>query len=97
MSEMLRCENCGDIFDETELRVRHSHEYGDIESCPRCRSEEIQEVHRCSYCGEWISKNELEEGLCPKCAGETIRLFKDLLNNTFSEDQIFFLSRVDCF
>lgn len=97
MIEMLRCENCGAIFDLTEMRVKYSREYGEIESCPCCNSEEIEEVIRCNYCGDWSPNEVLDEGFCPDCAGRTLRTFRELINNTFTEEQLDFLSRVDCF
>ena len=94
---MLRCETCGAILDETELTLKRSTLYGVIEACPNCLGENIEEVKRCNYCGEWTSEGEIDQGFCPDCSGRTLRLFRDLINNTFTEEQIDFLSHSDCF
>ena len=94
---MLICECCGSVFDETEMVIRHSFEYGQTQHCPICDSEEIESAIQCNYCGEWIVERESNEGFCEECASKTLKLFREVLINTFSEEQIDFLSHSDCF
>lgn len=94
---MLICENCGRIFDDTELDYKHTEEYGRISVCPYCGSEEISGAKTCNCCGLWVTDEEFEEGLCTSCASKTMKLFRELLIRNFSDEQIDFLSHTDCF
>lgn len=72
---MLICNECGAIFDESEMRIIHDdpspsgvslapgyYEYG---VCPKCGDDDIDEAERCYLCGEWISKHRNE--ICMDC------------------------------
>lgn len=75
----------------------YSYDYGHIHKCPRCGWEDMEDVIRCENCGKWVSEEEAEEGFCPDCAGKTLRVFREMLQSAFTDEQIFFLSQVDCF
>lgn len=83
------CENCGEEFQEpilrkttfeTEFGVSHlfptSHECT-IKECPRCNSDDIEEMRLCDICGEYCKEDDLEDTTeavnggvgyaCPQC------------------------------
>lgn len=94
---MVRCERCKGVFEERELDSRYSYDTGRYDVCPDCGGEDFEEVIRCENCGEWVSCEEADEGFCPDCAGKTLRLFREILADVFSEVQIDYLSHADCF
>lgn len=71
---MLKCWDCGEVFEEPEVRV--SAEVLDIAgepvrprycACPFCGSGEIEEASCCALCGEFAFREELTGGLCGAC------------------------------
>lgn len=90
---MLRCERCGELFDEYELSRKWYDEFGWISECPHCGSEDYIEVDRCDQCGEWTDKDELlaNEGICDLCASKTLKAVAALLLNGLSHPQLMYI------
>ena len=86
---MWYCNDCKSEFEEPQ-RTRESFEefygvshlfpdnhYFIHETCPKCGSDEIEEMRECDYCGEWNLEDDLEDTdgmangsvgyLCPQC------------------------------
>lgn len=93
---MLKCNRCGKLFEENEIFVRHD-EYGQEECCPYCHDSDLEEVTRCHICREWTPQVLIENDTCPKCCGEILKRFRNILINTFTEKEIEIISSRDCF
>ena len=74
---MLRCCNCGNLFEDGEQAVWYethgldSPPYETWSGCPVCKGD-YEEVHQCKECGDWHSEEELYDGLCESCLRNTI-------------------------
>ena len=91
---MYKCEWCKEEFFEGEYQFFEGRL---TEVCPRCKGEDLEILQQCEECGGYTAEEDLDEGLCPKCAGRTLRNFKSMLLSKFSPAQIEYLSQVDCF
>lgn len=59
----LFCKDCGEIFDESEVVVVHDDPspegvslapgHYDIDTCPWCGSDWLEEAYQCECCGKW--------------------------------------------
>ena len=68
---MLKCCECGHLFEDGEQAVWTEAHGEKWSGCPICKSS-YEEVHQCKECDEWHTENELYEGWCEKCLRETI-------------------------
>lgn len=86
---MWYCNNCKEEFTtpEKEQKCFEKHfevsnlfdtiHYFDLLKCPNCKSDDIEEMKECDYCGEYNKEDDLQdtEGavngnvgyLCPQC------------------------------
>lgn len=86
---MYYCNNCDEQFEEPKInKIIFEEYYGvsnlfpdrhkvDLEVCPNCGDDNIEEMMTCDCCGEWNKQDDLEdtEGranggvgyLCPQC------------------------------
>lgn len=84
----LRCADCGALTGEEEAPMtRRGYLTGRV-CCPRCGSEDVEAVSPCGNCGLLTAEEELEEGLCPACAGRALRLARSMLLEYFSEGEL---------
>ena len=78
---MYRCIECGQVFDEPDTWKEDRGEFWGVScsetmsGCPECQGD-YEEVFECEECGEWFFEDELEDGLCEKCAEERLE-FKE--------------------
>lgn len=79
---MFKCAECGSMFEETVSKLFTDLETGyqmNVNLCPCCQSEDIENAFPCAECGEYFTEDELTEGLCAKCETEIQSDFKDFL------------------
>ena len=87
---MLICNNCGRLLDESELvRYRDRDTLETFSCCPQCGDYDSDIAERCPVCGEYVSENELDDnfGLCKECRDSTEKLFKNMMDSTFTAEQ----------
>lgn len=66
---MYRCERCGELFDDPEMRTEVVGEYMGAPAketyavCPWCGDDELEEMNRC-ICGGWKAKTA---DYCDEC------------------------------
>lgn len=67
MEQMVMCGECGEVFEDSEIkRVRHSD--GDAwDECPYCGSDELRDVEQCDECGRWEAPEDIYHGICSDC------------------------------
>lgn len=65
---MYRCNNCNEKFEEPETKNIIAEEYlgistlmqgrtrMDINICPCCNDDDIEELEQCELCGEWFDE-----------------------------------------
>lgn len=70
---MYRCCKCYEMFEEPETKNIISEEYlginhlfpnqtrMNVDICPSCGDEDIEELRKCDICDEWFSEDELED------------------------------------
>lgn len=83
---MLKCCECGEVFEERELVAYRYHladygetpVYGTDYVCPYCGGDDHYEVEKCTECGEWVAvdadtadDNHLVDGVCERCLKES--------------------------
>ena len=74
---MLKCDNCGHLFEDGEQAVweeRHGLDtppYEKWDGCPLCRGS-YEQVYQCKECGEWHTEYEVFNGWCEKCLRDTV-------------------------
>lgn len=78
---MLKCRNCGEVFDSDEVvRVKDDPSpsgvsltsgYYEYWECPHCGSDDIVEAEQCNICGEWFAEDE-GETICENCQKELL-------------------------
>lgn len=77
---MLKCLDCGCVFDENGVK-RVIQDYGLVsEYCPKCDSPDFEETSMCQDegCDELFAPSESRTGkLCPKCESEILEPLKD--------------------
>lgn len=97
---MLKCENCGKIFDERELffkkeplcQIDGVWQHEEFAVCPHCHSEEVEEAEQCPICGEWEAETEMTyDGVCNTCSKLTREKFNAFLA-TLTCEEINFLT-----
>lgn len=87
---MFICTDCGCVFDEPAT-YGESHPYGEgyavetLACCPNC-GEGFEEAVQCKYCGEYFSKDDLNNGICDECLDDLHNLVADAITNIISED-----------
>lgn len=83
---MYRCEDCGEIFETPyEYEERDVGYAADL--CPHCRSDAIEEVKKCKFCGEYHSYLNID-GFCKSCVENTRRKFNLWLRNKFEDEEL---------
>lgn len=72
---MYRCNNCNEMFEEPETKNLIAEEYlgvshllqgctrMDINICPCCNDDDLEELEQCNLCGEWFNELTDTEGL----------------------------------
>lgn len=67
---MYICKECGNVFD-TPIDVPTGVSYGNTYEywlgCPQCKESHFEEAHRCVWCDEWHTDEELYGGYCKEC------------------------------
>lgn len=87
---MFICNNCRRLFDESEaVRYSDSDTLETFSLCPECGDCDSDIAERCPVCGEYASENELDDnfGLCKECRNNTEKLFKNMMDSTFTVAQ----------
>ena len=100
---MYICLDCGETFSEPGKRVDRTIEesFGmfpykcilDLyHTCPHCGSTDIEESVSCRICGKPMGITQGKYHMCADCEIETDKLFKKLLKDNFTQDQIDYLN-----
>lgn len=76
------CDDCGYVFENPVIVILPPGE--EWESCPACKSTEINEAAQCLGCGETKNYYNLENEYCEDCGIGIIKRFHDFLENGFS-------------
>lgn len=88
---MLRCEDCGHVFEEGESKVvseSHGFENGSFEEsyvCPVCGGS-FDEVKPCKVCGTY--EHDFREDYCESCIDSVKKHFKEVLFENFYLNEI---------
>ena len=87
---MYRCNNCNEMFEEPDTKNIVAEEYLgvshllqgstrlDINICPCCNDEDIEELEQCGICEEWFREEDLTDtteminGGCGYCCAQCI-------------------------
>lgn len=94
---MLKCENCGHVFEEDfAIERRFRNRLGEEESppeylCPNCHKSETVPVERCKLCGEWHDYRDVYSDVCVSCADDLQRKFVDHVKRHFTIYEVEFL------
>lgn len=70
----MRCEKCGAVVDSGELSARAAtledgvNAWDRIATCPRCGSDELEELRSCALCGEPVLEDRTQ--FCGECRRE---------------------------
>ena len=75
--QMLRCIDCGKIFDDDDVAVWEESRgefWGvpcseTVSGCPHCQGD-YEQVTTCKRCDKWCSEDELTNGYCDLCYDE---------------------------
>lgn len=81
------CRECGERFDKP---VHHNESYGSYDESPCCGST-FTAARPCSTCGKEISAEDVY-ALCDSCKGKAENLFKRLLRENFTPEELEYLS-----
>lgn len=87
---MFKCDNCGEIFSDDEIKRTTekigefwgSPAYIDSYSCPYCENEEYHEVKECKIC-----ENYSEDMFCEDCKEKIGTKFKDFYFSFLPEER----------
>ncbi len=88
--KMLRCEECGHIFEngeQTEWIETHGFNDGTGEhfsGCPICKGS-FEEVDPCPICDSY--NHEANETYCDNCKKDVLKRFTILMNENFTEEE----------
>lgn len=94
---MLKCEDCGHVFeDDRVIERRFRNRLGEEESppeylCPNCHSSETVPAEHCKQCGEWHDYRDVYDETCTSCAGEIQKKFTDHIYSNFTVYEVEFL------
>lgn len=100
---MLKCEECGRLIDSNDLKsdldkvgeAWGSPAYEEIYTCPHCGGTEFKRAHKCGYCGEFYSDDNLiNNEICKTCAEVLEREFQYVLKKNFSKWDIKILNEL---
>lgn len=88
---MYKCNNCRSEFEEPSTKNIIAEEHLgisnlfqtrtrlDIDVCPNCGDEDLEEIQQCEICGEWFNEEELTDtteyinGGCGYCCDQCIQ------------------------
>lgn len=93
---MLKCCRCESILKENDILLKYDKDTGYYSECPECGYDDFEDVIQCEECGEWFESYMLEEDMCDNCRERTVKKFRELLLNNFTQKEIMFLERCEC-
>ena len=97
---MWKCDNCGEVFDDTEIVTKttwsysnyigHGGGFPETESfCPNCGSAEIYEATKCDLCGGYDFGDDFvyydNFTICEECADKLHGIAKALIEDAVGE------------
>jgi RNA polymerase subunit RPABC4/transcription elongation factor Spt4 len=84
--------SCLHVFDADEYDHIIEAHGEELAVCPVCGYDDTSEAQQCRECEAWV--HETDGGLCPRCAGDTVRELMIVLRRTFTTAQYEFLSDI---
>jgi Zn finger protein HypA/HybF involved in hydrogenase expression len=94
---MYICLNCGELFNEphkvSEIHTELSERPLEIfRVCPKCGEADFESATDCENCGTMIGESQAKYGLCGDCEMKSDVLFRELLSENFTENELHYLS-----
>ena len=88
---MYICLECGHVFDEpttwSESRpYGEGYAYEGFSGCPCCQGG-YEEAFECEFCGEYFSKDDLDNGCCEKCKEDVKQRIAKAIFNEFTYNE----------
>ena len=79
---MLKCKECGHLFEDGE-QARWTEVHGEVwESCPICKGS-FEEIEPCKICGSYSSGEEY----CEDCKKDVKKRFAEFVEREFSKKE----------
>lgn len=65
---MFICTDCGRLYDEMPVHTEHHDDYySELVNSDCCCGGMIDEAKRCKVCGEYVTEDDIVEGVCEDC------------------------------
>lgn len=91
---MLICYNCGELFDEWEIRYEPE-PHGEMRGhCPNCGDDQFGEAEECTRCGHHYPPSRMAGSYCEECREELLgRIRRAVLHalNELNEEEVDYL------
>lgn len=96
---LFRCRDCNEVFNEEEMKecLGDSYEYFGFKGhmtykgCPKCESDDFEEVHLCKGEHDYIP---IDEDLCDECKAKLARDFKEFCNKLSEAERDYLLDEL---
>lgn len=89
---MLICYNCGETFDEWEIKYEKE-PHGEIRGhCPNCLDDQIGEAEECARCGKYYPPSRMAGAYCEECRADLLARAEEALSDVLSEEEIGYLA-----
>ena len=79
------CNECGEIYDETQMDSGENFFRMPIYVCPNCHSENVEECDRCELCGEYIEPDLV---FCKDCSEDIKTTWENMIHGLSKERRI---------
>lgn len=88
---MLICYNCGEIFDEWDIKYEKE-PHGEIRGhCPNCLDDQFGEPEECARCGKYYPPTRMAGAYCEDCRDDLLERAREAIADVLDEEEIGYL------
>lgn len=88
---MLICYNCGELFDEWEIKLEPE-PHGEMRGhCPNCGDDQFGEAEECTRCGHHYPPSRMAGSYCEECRDDLLDRVRGAILDLLNEEEIGYL------